>query len=141
MGWCSATDIFDRMVGIILGADDMRDTTQEELITALVEVLEDMDWDCQYESAYWEHPFVKTVFKKLHPDRYGEVISPFPQQIPQQQTVKAHIVGTEVSKPSEFKIEFKANCPYCGGAGEMRVIRADGQQVLIVCSCGEVDYR
>lgn len=33
MGWCSATDIFDRMVDIVLGADDMRDTTKEELIT------------------------------------------------------------------------------------------------------------
>lgn len=140
MGWCSATDIFDRMVDIVLGADDMRDTTKEELITALVEVLEDRDWDCQDESAYRGHPFVEAVFKKLHPDRYGEVISPFPQ-IPQQQTAKAHIVGTEVSKPSEFEIEFKANCPYCAGTGEMRVIRADGKQVSVPCSCGEVDYR
>lgn len=65
MGWCSATRIFDAVAGELLN-EEPKDTkaTLKELAMAL----EDGDWDCQCDSAYWDHPVVQEVMKELHPD-------------------------------------------------------------------------
>lgn len=65
MGWCSATRIFDPIVGALL---DDKPVDKKALIKMLAEELENGDWDCQMDSNYWDHPLVREVFKELHPD-------------------------------------------------------------------------
>lgn len=67
MGWCSGTDIFDDMAGFILGIS-ATDDEKAEILTTLINSLEDQDWDCQSDSNYWDDPIVQRVFKELHPD-------------------------------------------------------------------------
>lgn len=67
MGWCSGTGVFDPVCKAILELDlDKKQKTK--LITVLAKALEEMDWDCQSESDFWEHPLVREVMKKLHKD-------------------------------------------------------------------------
>lgn len=71
MGWCSGTRVFDAIVTSIV--DNIADTgKQAKLITDLTEILEDMDWDCQYDSEYANHPIVKQVWHELYPDWESE---------------------------------------------------------------------
>lgn len=70
MGWCSATTIFDMVVEPLLKSLD--ENVKIEVIESLVKELENNDWDCQMESAYWDHPIVQKVFKKLHPKWFDE---------------------------------------------------------------------
>lgn len=67
MGWCSATTIFDNVAKFILSTDKP-DQEKVEVLTALVDVLEDNDYDCQQDSAYWDHPIVQRVYREMHPD-------------------------------------------------------------------------
>lgn len=69
MGWCSATRIFDSVAGVLLD-DGVKDT--EEVLTQLIAVLEDGDWDCQTDSQYYEHPIVQEIMKDLHPRWFEE---------------------------------------------------------------------
>lgn len=74
MGWCSATDIFDSVVGFILErieTDEDRDEARE-VIKKLAEVLEDNDWDCESDSDYWDDPLVQEIFKEIHPNWFEE---------------------------------------------------------------------
>ena len=64
MGWCSGTYTFDVAVGAILEPSG----DKVSAIKDLIEEWEDMDWDCQVDSHYWEHPIVRRAFKELHPD-------------------------------------------------------------------------
>ncbi len=66
MGWSSATDIFDNVVGKLLVKDKPVDV--EDVIRTLFDNLEDADWDTQEESRYWKHPIVRKVVRELHPD-------------------------------------------------------------------------
>ena len=59
MGWCSATYLFDNIVGALLGKDKI-DT--KEVIKNLINTLEEGDWDCQQDSDYYDHPVVKEIF-------------------------------------------------------------------------------
>jgi len=69
MGWCSATDIFDSVVGALLEDDKVdKETTIKELINAL----EDGDWDCQQDSVYWNEPLVQKCFKLTSPELFDE---------------------------------------------------------------------
>lgn len=68
MGWCSATEIFDNMVEVILDETKSR----EDIITELVETLIFNDWDCEGSSKYWEHPTVRGIFIKLYPHLFEE---------------------------------------------------------------------
>lgn len=61
MGWCSGTVVFDAAVEAILDPN----ADKKYAIKALIESLEDLDWDCQCESDYWEHPLVKECFIEL----------------------------------------------------------------------------
>lgn len=69
MGWCSATVIFDDVVGALIGDTKL---SKKATIKKLAEALEDGDWDCQQDSAYWDHPIVQRVFKELHPHWFEE---------------------------------------------------------------------
>lgn len=65
MGWCSATLIFDNVCDGILSD---KPQSPKETIKALIVALEDGDWDCQYDSAYFDNPIVREVMMELHPD-------------------------------------------------------------------------
>lgn len=61
MGWCSGTVVFDAAVKAIIDPN----ANKKYAIKALIEALEDLDWDCQTDSDYWEHPLVKECFIEL----------------------------------------------------------------------------
>lgn len=67
MGFCSGTRVFDPMVEFILKSSQT-DDEKVEAIKVLIEALEDMDWDCQYDSDYIDDPLVDRAFVALHPD-------------------------------------------------------------------------
>ncbi len=71
MGFCSGTEIFDPVVAHILDAQ-LPETQATALIGALIEALWDHDWDCESDSAYWDHPLVRQVFRNLQPDWFEE---------------------------------------------------------------------
>lgn len=65
MGWCSGTILFDSVLDYVLG--DGKDADPKELIKYLINTLEDMDWDCQTDSDYFNHPLVRECFIELDP--------------------------------------------------------------------------
>ena len=65
MGWSSGTRIFDAICHILLSPAYL---TKQAQLEAIIEVLEDEDWDGQNESTYWEHPIVSRAFKRIHPE-------------------------------------------------------------------------
>lgn len=69
MGWCSATIIFDSVVGALL---DHQKINKKDVITMLIRKLEDGDWDCQQDSDYWDHPMVQEIFREMHPHWFEE---------------------------------------------------------------------
>ena len=69
MGWCSATRILDTIVGALL---DDKPVDKRAVIEHLISVLEDNDWDCQQDSAYWDHPLVRSIFKERRPDWFED---------------------------------------------------------------------
>ena len=71
MGWCSATVIFDSVCDSLL-VDGDKKPTPEETIRALAAALEDGDWDCQQDSAYYGHPVVQKVMRELHPNWFDD---------------------------------------------------------------------
>ena len=70
MGWCSATYIFDNVASFLLDGEKPKDP--KEVLEHLISELEDGDWDCQNESAYWEHPIVREIFKARHPSWFED---------------------------------------------------------------------
>lgn len=77
MGWCSATEIFDQIVGPLV--DDKKPLKPKKIIEQLIVALEDGDWDCQKDSEYWDHPVVAEIFKKLHPEWFADEKGPWPE--------------------------------------------------------------
>lgn len=69
MGWCSGTEIFDSVVAALV---DEEKPDVETTIKQLINALEDGDWDCQQDSAYWGHPLVNKAFKDLHPSWFED---------------------------------------------------------------------
>lgn len=67
MGWCSGTEIFDDVTGMVID-QDLEDKEKYAIIKRLVISLENGDWDCQSDSEYYDHELVQSVFKELHPD-------------------------------------------------------------------------
>lgn len=68
MGWCSATVIFDQIAEIILSD---KPVDKRLTLKAVVAALEDGDWDCQRDSAYWDHPLVQEIMRERHPRWFG----------------------------------------------------------------------
>lgn len=69
MGWCSGTDIFDHMVRAFLDPEaELNEQQIYELTIQLVDILEEHDWDCQADSAFFGHPEIQDIFRELHPN-------------------------------------------------------------------------
>ena len=58
MGWCSATQIFDDVCDAIFNEK----ADKEKILDRLIGTLQDMDWDCEMDSAYVDHPVVRKLF-------------------------------------------------------------------------------
>jgi len=58
MGWCSATMIFDDVCDAIFNEK----SDKEKILDRLIGTLQDMDWDCEMDSAYVDHPVVRKLF-------------------------------------------------------------------------------
>lgn len=69
MGFCSGTDIFDPVAKVVLETPDtfLLPATKRVILKALIDALEDHDWDCESDSQYWNHPMVREVFMEMHP--------------------------------------------------------------------------
>jgi len=67
MGWCSGTQVFDRVCRDVLNSR-MSDEHKLTVTKALIDGLEDHDWDCQDDSDYRNNPIVIMALKQLHPD-------------------------------------------------------------------------
>lgn len=73
MGWCSGTDVFDGVLEHFLTKKGVKkEPDVESVIKGLIQALWDHDWDCEQDSAYWEHPLVQKVFRKLDPRMFEE---------------------------------------------------------------------
>lgn len=68
MGWCSGTEVFDAVASALLEPNMDKESALKEIIGTL----ENMDWDCQSESAYWDDPLVRKVFKEIHPNWFED---------------------------------------------------------------------
>lgn len=71
MGWCSGTPIFDKVFAFAL-ASNMDEDTQFALLKTVAEAMEDLDWDCQWDSDYRSHPLFDRVMVELHPDWHDD---------------------------------------------------------------------
>lgn len=68
MGWCSGTELFDKICETALLDDLLPFDTQVKLLVAVISAFEDHDWDCQDDSGYADHPAVKAAMQQVHPD-------------------------------------------------------------------------
>lgn len=68
MGWGSGTEVFDAVAKVILTGEK----DQKKLLSALIDALEDRDWDCPDDSRYWKHPLVREIFKEKNPEWFEE---------------------------------------------------------------------
>jgi hypothetical protein len=66
LGWCSGTRIFDTIVSDLRSQNIPQDKFYH-IVWNLICELEDMDWDCQSESDYWEDEEVRGIFKQMNP--------------------------------------------------------------------------
>lgn len=71
MGWCSATIIFDNVCDALIGEGNAK-LEPREALKALALALLDGDWDCESDSAYWDHPIVKSVMLEIGSRKEGE---------------------------------------------------------------------
>ena len=65
MGWCSGTDIFDEIVGVILPMNFLPILDKKTLIKSLIEILWSHDRDREYDSEYIQDNFVRLCFDEL----------------------------------------------------------------------------
>jgi hypothetical protein len=66
MGWCGGTEIFDQVADDLISAsyDHFGSMKHQFVITPLenlYEVLSDLDWDCECESDYYDHPEIGKI--------------------------------------------------------------------------------
>jgi len=64
MGWCSGTEIFDTVCEALFNEN----LKTEDILERVINILENLDWDCQGDSLYFRHPAVKRAFIKTDPD-------------------------------------------------------------------------
>lgn len=57
MGWCSGTDLFDKVIDAI--PEEHRTV---ELFKKIITAFEENDWDCQYESKYYDNPMFQEAW-------------------------------------------------------------------------------
>jgi hypothetical protein len=74
MGWSGGTELFDRVMGVLEatlssnydGVDDCA-----EQYTEVIDAFRDQDWDCLYESEYYNHPVIGPLLKIDEEDEDG----------------------------------------------------------------------
>ncbi len=71
MGFCSGTQIFDDAMEEILKIE-LPEAKQILIVMALIDALDNHDWDCHQDSAYYENPIVNRAIQNLHPDWFDE---------------------------------------------------------------------
>lgn len=64
MGWCSGTDIFDVIADIVLIDNNLSNKQVRSILKALIEVLDEHDWDCQADSKWYNDRFVGSIFEE-----------------------------------------------------------------------------
>lgn len=69
MGWCSGTQVFDPICEALFGDEPL---DRKALLKEVIDALESNDWDCQQDSAYWDHPLVQEVMRELHPSWFED---------------------------------------------------------------------
>lgn len=69
MGWGSGVYVFDAICAELL-TDKPID--KRNAIKALINALEDGDWDTHQDSEYYDDPIVQDVLKDLHPHWFEE---------------------------------------------------------------------
>ena len=67
MGWSSGAEVFDPVVESFISSNISR-KEKIRIIVALIKALEDQDWDCQFESKYWDDAVVVAAWQRVHPD-------------------------------------------------------------------------
>jgi hypothetical protein len=65
MGWCSGTEIFDRVLDSVLEYIPAED--REKVIERIAIPLWEGEWDCETDSDYWY------LLKPIYERRYGPV--------------------------------------------------------------------
>jgi len=63
MGWCSGTEIFDVICRFAVDSD-IDESEKIALLRDVINVLHDMDWDCEYDSQYIDEPLIRKAFIK-----------------------------------------------------------------------------
>lgn len=72
MGWCSGTEVFDDIVAVIL-KENIEEESAILIISKLAKCLIDQDWDCECDSAYFDHPIVRQSFLMVDKKYYSEI--------------------------------------------------------------------
>ena len=67
MGWCSGTDVFDKMYEHILKLGKADTVGIVKALQDLIEVLHDNDWDCESDSKYWNRMCTLQARYNLNP--------------------------------------------------------------------------
>jgi len=74
MGWCSGTEIFDKVLKVILKKNSkMSEEATLMVIKALSKAMEDHDWDCQQDSDFYNHPLAKKARPDWHEHEDDEI--------------------------------------------------------------------
>lgn len=76
MGWSSGYLVFDHIVSSFIDSNLSR-KEKIKILVALIEALEDQDWDCQFDSKYWDNSIVVAAWQRVHPewfDSNGELV-------------------------------------------------------------------
>ncbi len=71
MGWCSGTQVFDPICTVLLSDEPI---DKKAVLRHVIESLEDNDWDCQSDSAYYDHPLVREVMREMHPTWFDDEV-------------------------------------------------------------------
>ena len=63
MGWCSATGIFDAVLDE-LSAQEVEPEVLTGVAEVLYDVLTDADWDCEYDSKYFDTLLIEIMYSR-----------------------------------------------------------------------------
>lgn len=83
MGWCSGTKVFDDVIRVCREELELSSGQEYTLFMALARSLDEMDWDCHSDSAYYDDPVVQRVFRALEwldPDAEDIEETPYDRQ-------------------------------------------------------------
>lgn len=71
MGWSTGYLVFDHVVNSFI-EDNLSRKEKIKILVALIEALEDQDWDTQFDSKYWNNAIVVAAWQMVHPEWFDE---------------------------------------------------------------------